>query len=720
MTQINSNLNNSFYTNRNQINFRADMAPYQQFSTEVQPQTAPQVQLPDMYSYDTYSQEPASFKETVKKADAMGLISPWVENPLLTAGTCFGIFKGFDWISNKFGGEYGKSLSGRAANFGDRIATSKFMQSDSTQKVIKPIEKFWGKTKNFANNNSILSAIFNTPARPDWEMPRSEMQSMQARNVQDFKEFASKLGLSGEGQMKLINLGIDKQEKEAAKKFFNIDKLSKTSDENITNFVRLKRLGLDDASIKTIVNDQNASQKVKTEMLKAMNLTEDGLKEILEDTTGKTAKKLETALANSKGKLRASGGYAKIFDKLGFQPIGRIMTGEQYYNRMHALSSAKTGLGRASAKAMQTFHRMATFGGGKLGLLIFMVPSIVSTIKNAQKADKDSKVGTIANGLLTATTWVVTFPLGIKAMFAAAGLKNIGASKDDVNKIREITDNFNKQVKENAFATNADYNAARKLAQEEIKKLKPKGGNLLEKMLRKVGSFLDIGNGNLAGRNILQKLPNFGKNVIGVPMRFALGMFVFVGFFDKLIEKCSTAIFGRHYDEMKEEEHAENKKKQKEFTKQDLQNRMYEAQAAKMAMINNPVVDNNAVVQENKPVVQKPVATPEATITPTPVVQQPAAQPQKIDTYDYIPSQNSMIQGVGTVKRDNYTYIPSLENVLAQPNGFQQNKYIPSQLGANITKSFDNSGLQGALKRADSAEKRAIQVLSGKFAGYQN
>lgn len=723
MTQINGNFNNYYYTNRNGIGFRADMTQ------------TPQVQLPDMYYYADNYQEPESFKESIKRADPMGVFSQWVENPLLTAGTCFGIFKGFDWISKKFGGEYEKSLSGRAANFGDKIQNSKFIQSDSAQKVLKPLGNLWAKTKDLLNKNSITSAMLNTPARPDWEMPRSEMQSMQARNVQDFKEFASKLGLSNDGKMKLINLGISKEETEAAKKFFSIEKLSKTSDEKITNFVRLKRLGLDEANIRTIVNDANASQKVKAEMLKVMKLSEADLKEILADTSGKTAQKLETALANSKGKLRASGGYAKIFDKIGFQPLGRIMTGEQYYNRMHAISSAKTGLGRASAKAMQIFHRMATFGGGKLGLLLFMVPSVVATIKNTQKADKDSKVGTIANGLLTSTAWVVTFPLGVKTLFSLAGLKNIGNSKDNVNKIREITDKFNEKAKAGGFATSDEFNTARKAAKEEIKKLKPKGGNLLEKMLRKVGSFLDIGNGNLAGRNIFQKLPSFGKNIIGVPMRFALGMFIATGIFDAALVKGCKSIFGNYYDEMKEEEHIENKKKQKEFTKQDLSNRMYEVQAEKMAMnapaepMNNeisPQIAPNMVQEEIVAPAQANPTTP-TPVAPAPAVQQPVTQQveanapmQKIDTYNYIPAQNSTIQGVGTMNRDNYTYIPSQENVLSQSSPINQNKYIPSQLGANLTKTFDNSGLQGALKRADSAEKRAIQVLSGKFAGYQN
>lgn len=697
MTQINPNINNPYIAQ--QPIYRADA-----IAINPQNQQTQQVQLPDIYYYPTTAEEPQGIKETIKKADMMQLVTPWIENPIITGLTTLGVFKGFDYLSKNFGGEYNTSLVGKAANWGDRVANSQFVQSDKSQRVIKSAQSIWSKTKNFANNNRVLSAILNTPARPDWDMPRSEMQSMQARNVQDFKEFASKIGLGNEGKMKLVNLGIDKNETEATLKFFNVQKLSGVSDEKITNFVRLKRLGLNDSAIKSCVDD---SAKVEAEILKAMKLSKAEFDEIMKDTTGKTAKKLEAALANAQGKLKASGGNIKWLGK--FQPLSRTMTGEQYFNRLHSISSAKSSLGRMSAKSMQILHKMATFGGGKLGLLIFMIPSIINTIKNTQKADKDSKVGTIANGLLTATTWVVTFPLGVKALFHLAGLKNIGNSKENVAKIREITDTFNNSAKSNKFATKAEFDTARKAAKDAIKALKPKDGNLLEKILRKAGSFLDIGNGNLAGRNIFQKLPNFGKNVIGVPMRFLLGMMVFVPFFDKIIEKCSTAIFGKHYDEMKEEEYKDNKKKQKEFTKQDLQNRMLEVQAAKLNAQNNVApIEQPQAIEQNAPVIPQEV---QATA--------PKAG-QTADSYNYIPNPNPAINHFETVKRDNYTYMPSQENVLNPHNGIQPSKYIPSQLGANLTKTFDNSGLQDALKRADSAEKRAVQVLSGKFAGYQN
>lgn len=725
MTQINPNIKNSY----TQQAFKAQNAqiPMQYPEQEIQES---QVQLPDIYYYPTTSEEPIDWKEDLKKKDAMNIVTPWVENPILTGATCLGVFKGFDLLSKNFGGEYESSLVGKAANLGDRIQNSKLIQSNTSQKILKPIKTFWDKAKTFANNNSILSAIFNTPARPDWEMPRSEMQSMQARTVQEFKEFASKVGLTASedssffgllktsDSVKLKNLALNNDEKDAVLQFFKIDKLSKGNCDNIINFVRLKRLGLDDTNITNILHDSNASEKVKAEILKVMKLTDAEFEEIMKDTTGKTAKKLEEALANAKGKLIASSGNHKLFGN--FQPLKRTLTGEQYFNRLHSISSAKTTLGRIGAKSMQVLHRMATFGGGKLGLLIFMIPSIVQTIKNTKKADSDSKVGTLANGLLTSVAWVVTFPLAVKTLFSLGGLKNIGNSKANVEKIKEITDQFNNAVQNGAFDTKESFDTARKLAQEEIKKLKPKGGNLIEKILRKAGSFLDIGNGNLVGRKFFsQKLPHLGKNIIGVPLRFAAGMWLATSVFDGTLVKICKSIFGNYYDEYKENEQVEKKKKQKEFTKQDLQNRMIELQASKMNAVNNQAVNETEQTNSNPVQIESEV--------PTQIAQEPESSVPKestetiaennktknSDSYDYIPSQNSTIKNSNS--GDNYTYIPSQENVFNQNNPAEQEKYIPSQNGAKFTKTFDNSGLQGALKRADSAEKKAIEVLSGKF-----
>ena len=95
--------------------------------------------------------------------------------------------------------------------------------------------------------------------------------------------------------------------------------------------------------------------------------------------------------------------------------------------------------------------------------------------------------------------------------------------------------------------------------------------------------------------------------------------------------------------------------------------------------------------------------------------------PNKVkDEYTYIPSSNPLnIQNIEKKKRDNYTYIPSSENILKKNQKKEdKQKYIPSQIGTNFSKTFDNSGLEAALRRADRAEQKAIQTLAGNFNSF--
>ena len=90
-------------------------------------------------------------------------------------------------------------------------------------------------------------------------------------------------------------------------------------------------------------------------------------------------------------------------------------------------------------------------------------------------------------------------------------------------------------------------------------------------------------------------------------------------------------------------------------------------------------------------------------------------KPETKDVHTYLPDNLTMVQP--KEKRDNYTYIPSQNSVLnnVQDTSEKVKKYIPSQNVGNLAKSFDNSGLSQALKRADKAEQMAINILSGKF-----
>ena len=206
--------------------------------------------------------------------------------------------------------------------------------------------------------------------------------------------------------------------------------------------------------------------------------------------------------------------------------------------------------------------------------------------------------------------------------------------------------------------------------------------------------------GNLASR-IYHKLPNFLKDAAYSPARFLVFMLALVPFYDKIVTNCAKKIFGNYYDGMKEEEYAEKKKEQKKFLKNDLQKRLYEAQANKL----NKISINSAVQEEQLPesLVQQQIAKPAENLTKETIQNQ---------------AEEAQIQKLKSLKNpiDSYTYIPSQENILNNDKMLRTEKYIPSQIGAKFTKTFDNSALESALRRADRAELKAVQILSGKFA----
>ena len=191
-------------------------------------------------------------------------------------------------------------------------------------------------------------------------------------------------------------------------------------------------------------------------------------------------------------------------------------------------------------------------------------------------------------------------------------------------------------------------------------------------------------NDNNVLMNFLRNTPASVKNFMWSAGRFAVFMLIGMPFVDKIINKIAGAIFGNHYDGMAERENLDAKEKQEEFAKKDLEERLYHAQAVKTGVI---PAENTEQKVSNK---------------------EPNFTARK---------QNRPQMSEERRVRDNYTYIPSQDSVIEEPKTEEEkvNKYIPSQKAADIKKSFDNSGLDSALKKADKAEKRAMQILAGKF-----
>ena len=133
MTNLNSNITNKYLFAQQNPSFKSIQAEPQ---LPVQEQTMPEVQLPDIY-YSPNINQTKSFKETVKQVDMMNMVYPWLEHPLLMLGICTGLGYGVDKFSKACGGEYEKSLVGKAGKLGDNIQNSKFVQSKPIQSIIK-------------------------------------------------------------------------------------------------------------------------------------------------------------------------------------------------------------------------------------------------------------------------------------------------------------------------------------------------------------------------------------------------------------------------------------------------------------------------------------------------------------------------------------------------------------------------------------------------------
>ena len=741
MTQINPDFNNPFL-------FAQQLGQQQEAVENIQDFSyASGYPLPEIYQ-EPDSFEKKSFKETIKPYDMFNMVVPWFEHPLLMLGTFAGLSWGVDKFAQSCGGEYEKSLLGRAAHFGDSIENSKFIKSKPSQKVLGFLKSGGNRIKHFFRNSDVLNAIIKTPSLPEWMMPKDEMLKQSQRVVHEFSNIANTLKLGDDACAKITEIGLDKTDEAFLKKFFNTNNIKGISEEKLVNATLLNRLGKSSDEISSILNS-SATAETKKEILKAMGLSVDDIKNLRGEISDEIIEKVLKATGKVKNKVRIGAGEYKWLGP--FQPFKRFISCSEIYNKLYSMGDgAKTKTGRLLSKFLQKCYRGFTFGGGKLGVLCFVAPHLVETMKNVKKADPDQKVGTTVNGLVSSMSWVFTFPLALELMHRVGGMQYAGMGEEKVRELRNKLSEFNAKVTDKTnpdfFKDKAAYDKAREILEKDLKSLKKVDGqSLFTKICRKIGSFLTIDleriksfrNGNVAG-NSLRRLPSIARNALGVPMRFAVWGVLCMGVIEPLISKSIKKVFGNYYDQFKEEEHVEKKKQQKQFLKDDLQARLIEANNAKYSQVQTAENNVENTLTNTAPLVQKAEeTTPQvASAEPSKDFEQVEIPENKNLTQEILPSQNSIKneilntvekQNPSTVsspikqstenrKLDNYTYIPSSENVIQDPNkDVTINKYIPSQTAGNFTKTFDNSHLASALSRADRAEKRALEVLSGNF-----
>lgn len=709
MTQINSNIN------------------IQNFAGQQQKQQQT-VRIPNYYYVpDTYS--PQSVKEVVKENPFYDMfLKPFVEHPVAVLATWLGLGVGLDAYSTACSGKYEDSLVKKAANFGDNIQNSKIIQNKPVQAVISGLGSVGNAGKKAVQNSAILRAMKDTPTMPEWSTVKTQMFNQKQEVVQDFIRITEALKLDSAEAPSLKNIGLNDREITMLKKTFNVQKISQIPETEAVNQVLLDRLGKTPEEIKKIQGMGAASTKaVKTEILKEMGLDAEKLKLIKDDVYGKYINDVKTAAGKVKGKVKMGAGHYSWMGPLT-KPFERTVGCDEIFNKLHSMSDgAKTGTGRFMSKAMQMIHRGLTFGGGKLGALIFIAPLLVELGINVKKADKDQKIGTAANGFVDNISWVFTFPLALRMMHSIGGIKNAGMGKEKVEQYRKLVEDFNKRVEPtilkdgikvpnpNTFKTKHEYDVARSVVKKQLKELRTvKGQNIFTRGLRKLAGCItpdlcrlnSYRNSNFAA-NTARKVPAFFRNAAGIPIRFGIWGLISMGVLSAALTKCTTAIFGKSYDAMKQDERKADKKKQEKFLKEDLNQRLYDTQKAKQ-FGRQPAVQAQPPVQN---IMTTKGTSPYSSQIPTPDTD--------VDNYTYIPSQQNIIpHSIKNSKVDTYTYIPSQEcTIKSDKVNEAQRKYIPSQAAANIQKTYDNSGLQSALDRAQKAEDKALRVLAGNFEG---
>ena len=711
--------------------------PPQAARSQMHPQ--PQaIRIPEFYEPD----EKHGFLDMVKESPIYtmgirGFFGPLIDHPFASLLTWFGCGWALDKYISAGGGEYDKSLFKKLTNFGDKLENSKFVQSKPVQTVLGWFKGSGKKAGNVIQNSSVLRSVWNNPTMPELEMVKSEMFPQRLRILHDFNYVTKELKLADEGYVGLNKLALDKNDKKSIKEFFNAAKISEIPEAKASSYIQLKRLGKSDAEIKRFISAADGGvSAVKSEILKAFgNKDIEWIKKVQKDTVGDFVNDVQAATKKVGGKVKISMGNFRLFGlDLGFltAPTKRTISCDNIHNRLFSLEKgAKTATGRFMSRFVQMVHRGLTFGGGKLGVLLFIAPAFVETAINVHKAEPNEKIGTGVNNLVGHISWVFTFPLALQIMHHIFGARYAGMTTPQIQEIRNrqtaINDKNKLKGTDKGYGSYKDWEKDQKKFNEYVKNVRKanfKKQKWYNNIFARFASLFtpDLGKldayrtGNWFTTKISQ-MRNLPRNMFGVPARLIIFGLLTMGVLDTAINKTLKFFFGGSYDSMKEEELKDAKKEQKKFLKEDLTDRLYEAQRNKIvsAGLAQTAKSQNTVLPQQQPsgIAHKGAGT----ARPIPVAYHSR---RSYDNYTYIPSQQNIIKSpAGKGKQDNYTYIPSQDSVIKSNdgNGTNVRTYVPSQAAANIQKNWDNSGLQSALDRADRAERRAEKILSGNFEG---
>lgn len=579
---------------------------------------------------------------------------PWFIPALMLpiwAGFMAGMTKFNHACANEADG--GKDLMGKVRKFGNKLGDNGVTNS----KVMTKVGGWFSDAKRFVNakiinKNRILSAMFNTPSKPENKMV---------------------LTVSGGTLTELAG--------DASSAFEEYEHIGKS----------LKDLGLNDDIIKGIKENSHAHID---DIINACRKAPPG--EFVEIT------KIRQLWNMPLPKI--------LHRKIYFSEIANKL------EALKGLKShvPATAMGKMLPKGMIRVLEGMTNGtaGGKL-MMLMQAYIYANAIKATVEAPKGEKLKTFMENAIYDLGWYLMMPFGIGLMHKAGGLQYIGMSKEQVATYRKNVEAFNAKAKVGGFASRAEYVSELKSLKAELKggvaglsfknsfksfkAFKEGVKGMFMKPLKWAGRVVAVGletprgfvKAELAakkgfGAGVQRFFRNFKfnmKNFAAYPMRFGLFMFVIAPFLGKLCAKGSHAIFGRPTKSVLDDEDKTKEKEAKTVVKEAEHLKPRAVQPVAASTVSTSSANQNLMdAYKSKP---QTVGQPQASIPPQAVAQQQVTEP-------VAPQQP---------KEPPRKYVPSPVGVKIQPGSPEA-----GQPTDKVSEAFN---------KAEYAEKQAMEILGG-------
>lgn len=688
---------------------------------------------------------PELLKQNIEDSYVANRVSESADDPkgmLYTAGiavpTWFAISQGMDYFAKKSRGNYEGTVQYKIGQFGDKISNtvtdSGLAKSDFGQGIANGFKSFknFVKTK-IIDKSKISSSFAYTPSKPELDMVIGQYEGMRGMQLFDYPQHGEQfvkplkhvedLDCYGAKEADinkfkdLINKATTPEAKAKILQEAEVETILRNSRRNLS----ASQINSELASFKALKPEQKIA---KLKDMKAFEWGYNSFKE-MEDIVKHAQNNMPKILqatndANPRMFARIYGSMHSTTGKMVNKIFGREVYASETANKLAAALGnvdlkenpelanvlQRTGLDKKIpktlfGKAFTKYSHMVLEGatnrvaGGKL-VAIMQAGYLADVLYKTAKADGgfSEKAKTFAERFTEMLAFFICMPFALKLMHHIGGLQYIGMDKEAVKKYREAYEIH----KAKSYGAQFKDKAAWKASRDNLKQMRNAGiKNPFTKLLKRVGRIVTVGleqitpyyekpfarDGVMSKIKDLFKHPKFGmKQMAGYPMRIILGMMILLPMFNKIAVKSSHLLFGKPKHSVLDEG------KEEEKTKQQSQNQPIPPQQLQ---------------QPNKQVnqTQQTQTVTQQTVSPNGV----NGQSNLLNKYKN--GQNQTVNSTTTTTTTTTATNNSGDKKQTEP----VRTYIPSPMGVQLQANEDLSPADAAMRRADNAEKLALQAL---------